>query len=256
MPRRTKYWLSNPCALQRKRATKPKNIWPNITGQVFIRAFDQGMMNSMGGVGYADAEHPCFSVPVPYPYPIGSTQNVSAYFSQPEPIFRLKVFPFITINRDSIVPALHRWMSVGQLEYKAGVSGSPMVVNVNPNSASGCFVSGFSEYEGKIQAFPFDITYTVSCFNRYEASVHPILLYLLKQFPPLGKLYVTDSLGLPRTYEAYLEGDVANLQEIIDPVNRSRGYAITIRVEGELDLADPFFTSAVSGIDLVLHRMY
>lgn len=219
-------------------------IWPKITGIVGLRDFDRGVIRTMDGTGFVDDDTPCFSVAVPYPD--GSVRNVPVYFAQPETIFRKKHFPFITVNRDNISLAMHRWMNVGQLEYRAGVSGTQMMING---------VSGFSNYQAKQQAWPYDFTYTISAFDRYENGVQPILLYLLKHFPPLGKLFVIDSLGLPRTYEAYLEGDIANLQELTDPVNRSRGYALTIRVEGELDLADPYTTSSVSGIDLYLHRM-
>jgi hypothetical protein len=218
-------------------------VWNQITGEVNVRDFDQGVMDGLDGVPFADPTHPCYSVPVPYPD--GSTRNVSAYFDQPEAIFRLKIFPFITIHRDDPTLAMHRWMNVGQLEYRAGVSGTEAVING---------VSGFLAYQAKIQAFPFDFTYTISGYDRYENTAQPILNYLLRHFPPLGKLFVTDSLGLQRSYEAYFEGSVANLQTLTDAVTRARGYAITVRVEGELDLTDPYVTSAVTGLEVFQHR--
>ena len=219
----------------------PIPIWNSATGEVTIRSFDQGIVNSMGALANADSAHPAYSLSVGY----GSlTRNVSVYFDQPEQVFQYKVFPFITIHRE-FEPAPHRWMGVGQLEFRAA-TGNPLLINS---------VSGSDGYTAKIQAYPFDITYTISCFDRYENEVQYLLSTLLRLFPPVGKIYVTDSLGLLRSYEAYLEGGITNLQELIDPVNRARGYALTVRVEGELDLADPYMTTAVTGVDLNLYRM-
>lgn len=227
-------------------------VWNSVVGEVDLRSFDQGVMttlNAIYGGQSADAvPAPCYTIPVLMPD--GTTRYVPAYFDQPEAIFQKMIFPFVSIHREDVVLAMHRWMNVGQLEYKAGVSGTQISVR----QSNGSVVSGFSSYQAQIQPFPYDIPYTISCFDRYENLVQPILKYILRSFPPLGKLFVSDSLGLPRTYEAYQEGSIANLQELIDPVQRVRGYALSIRVEGELDLADPYTTSAVSGITLDLHR--
>lgn len=223
------------------------SVWDQTTGFVSVSNFDAGIFLSMGSLPAQDPEHPCYSLSVPGFPPDNSTQNVDVYFAQPEAIFKRKKYPFITVNRDDFAPAMHRWHSVGQLEYKVPV-GTPLEING---------VSGSSTMGSKIQAFPYDFTYTISCFNRYETTVQPILAKLLKLWPPTGKLYLIDSLGLPRTYEAYMESPIVNLSELIDTVNRVRGYAITIRVEGELDLVDaPVSIDTVTGVDLNLHRIY
>lgn len=218
-------------------------VWNQPTGLVDVRAFDQGVPYSMGAKSMLDPEHPCYSLPVPFPD--GSVQNVSVYFAQPEQIFKKKVYPFITISRE-FEPVMSRWMNVGQLEYKVGVAGTGLMING---------VSGFSTMTSKIQAFPYDFTYTISCYHRYENLVQPILAKLLKLWPPLGKLFVIDSLGLLRTYEAYMESPIVNLSEIIDSVTRLRGYALTVRVEGELDLIDtPMTLDTVTGVQLNIFR--
>lgn len=197
----------------------------------------------MGAIAMADPEHPCYSLAVPFPD--GSVQNISVYFAQPEQIFKRKVYPFITISRE-FEPAMGRWMNVEQLEYKIGVAGTGVKING---------VSGFGTMTSKIQAFPYDFTYTISCYHRYENLVQPILAKLLKLWPPLGKLFVIDSLGLLRTYEAYMESPIVNLQEMLDSVSRLRGYALTVRVEGEIDLIDtPITLDTVTGIDLNIYR--
>lgn len=214
------------------------------TGNVFLRSFDQGVLDSLGAApNPTSLDDPCYSLDVAFP---DGVQKVPVYFSQPEPIFKKMVFPFITVNRDDISLAMHRWMGVGQLEYRHGVSGTQVVIGG---------VSGFSQHESKPQAFPHDITYTISMWDRYETPVQTILAKVLKVLYPVGRLIVYDSLNLQRSYEYYWEGSIANLQEIVDPVTRVRGYALTIRVEGELDLGnDPSTIGSVSGFDLYLNR--
>jgi hypothetical protein len=193
-------------------------------------------------IARSGAVDPCYKLNIP-----GASRNpISVYFAKPEQIFKKKVFPFVSIERDDFSPAMQRWMSVGQLEYKVGVSGTQATINGR---------TGFLMNEIKFQAMPYDFIYTISCFDRYERTVQPILLKLLQQFPPVGKIKVFDSLELERSYECYMEGPVASIHEIVDPTMRVRGYSFTIRVEGQLDLAGPFTTNAVSGVDLRVLRM-
>lgn len=224
-------------------------VWPDLTGQVFLRNFDQGMVDTIGAI--TDPTNPPGDPRFILTVPGATDQTVKVYFAKPEAIFRKKVYPFITIDREEFTPALHRWMGVGQLEYRTGVSGTQIFVQT---SRDGTGVSGFGQYQTKPQAIPYDIVYTVTCFDRYEGPAQAMLLKLLKVFPPVGKVFVSDSLGLNRTYEAYQEGAIANLKEVIDPVTRFIGYAITVRVEGELDLADPSVGNTVTGFGLNLHR--
>lgn len=221
-------------------------VWDQITGNVFIRNFDQGIVETLGAEADPNAFHmvngqkipdPCYKLDV-------DGKEISVYFSQPEPVFQKKVFPFITINRDDMTPAMSRWHGPGQLEHKVGASG----VVVLPNG-----VSGYASSSMKYQAYPYDITYTISVWDRYESTVQTILAKVLRALPPIGRILVKDSLNLLRTYEYYSEGSIANLQEVIDAATRARGYAITIRIEAELDLLDSITTNAVTGIDLSLY---
>jgi len=217
-------------------------IWPYKTGLMTISDYDAGIYRTMGAVPDAtDPLNPCYKLTVPGLDP----DQVPVFWGQPEPIFTKKVLPFITITRDDITPNNARWMSCQQLEYRAGVSGTDMMANG---------VSGFAQYERKIQAQPYDFSYTISCWDRYERPTQLILSKLLKRFPPIGKIFVTDSLGLERTYSSYQDSPITPLHEILDPTRRVRGYSLTIRVEGELDLIDPTNIGSVSGIDLTLYR--
>lgn len=232
-------------------------VHPSQTGEVGIRNFDIGIMDTLGAspdtdglfadkdfkknISNFNANDYCFKLVVP------SVSNgaVPVYFAQPDTPYRAKYFPLITISRDDIVPNLQRWMNVGQLEYRAGIPQSYVVING---------VSGYTQYVSKQQAMPYDFFYTISVYDRYERSVQTVLLKVLQSFPPIGKLFVKDSLGLQRTYEVYQEGGVSPLNEIVDAAQRIRGYSITIRVEGEIDLIAPVDKQAVTGFDLNMIR--
>lgn len=218
-------------------------IWNKKTGEVWVADFDLAMIKGLGGLPDAsDADNPCYAVNIPG----ASSTKVPIYFNQPEQIYKNRKAPSIIIMRDDLSPALNRWMGVGQLEYRAGVSGTEILING---------VSGYTQFVSKPQAMPYDFIYTIVCFDRYERTVQPILKQVLKSFPPIGKLYVTDSLGLLRSYEAKSEGPIPNTKELVDAVNRFVSYTVTVRVEGEIDLTTPTETSGVTGFNLQLHRM-
>jgi hypothetical protein len=217
-------------------------IFNQRTGNVFLRNFDEGVFATLGATpDPTSVPDPCYTLPISFG---NAMKKVPVYFTQPEQIFKKMIYPFITVHRDEVSVAMHRWMGVGQLEYRAGVSGTQMVIGG---------VSGFAQYESKPQAIPHDITYTVSVWDRYEASAQMILQNVLKAMHPIGRLMVYDSLNLQRSYEYYWEGSIASLQELIDPVTRVRGYALSLRVEGELDLTQPVSTDAVTGMNLYLN---
>lgn len=226
-------------------------------GSVGVREFDLGVVQTMGCIpDLTDRNAPCYVLPEPGESSLSQScsttasseaaQRVKVFFSQPEQIFRLKIYPFITINRDEMTPSTTRYMGVEQMDYRKGVSGT---------QATAFGKQGFTEYENKLSAQPYDFVYTISIFDRYEAGAQAILHRVLKLFPPIGRLNVIDSLGVSRSYDAYMEGGVVSLQEAIDPVTRVRGYAITLRVEGEIDLTEPYTTGAVTDFGINLNRL-
>jgi len=215
-------------------------IWNNPTGEVFLRNFDQGVVDSLGALPDASVpEDPCFALYIPGVS--DPTNRVTVYMNAPESIFKFKRFPLISITRQDPTLALQRWMGVGQLESRFGVSGTGIVIGG---------VSGFTQYMSKPQATPYDFTYDILCMDRYETTVQPILRQVLKTFPQIGKLFVKDSLGLQRTYEARSEGSLVPVKENVDPVNRIVSYTVTVRVDGEMDLTSAVTRTAVTGFDL------
>jgi hypothetical protein len=220
-------------------------IWNSQTGQVWIRDFDYGILNGIGAsldTTCSDQQKPTFAINIAGP----TESKVPVFFNDPEQIYKHRHAPSILIQRDDFTPALNRWMGVGQLEYRAAVYGSGGVL-INGTS-------GFAQYVSKPQAMPYDFVYTITCFDNYEGNVQFLVKQVLKSFPPIGKIWVTDSLGLLRSYESRSEGPIPSPRENIDPVNRFVSYTISVKVDGEIDLTDPIVADAVSGFSLNLHR--
>ena len=203
------------------------------TGSVFVRNFDQGVVEALGAVVRTDVlvsvgmrqRHgywidETFTSPTPVP----------VIFNNPEQIYEKKIYPSFLITRNSMEPAMVRWLSVKSIEYTSGVSGTDEVVDG---------VSGFSSIEQKEQAWPFDIYYTVSCYARYEHEAIPMMKRLLKTYRPYSKINLIDSLGGSRSYTVFAETGVQDIGEFVDVADRLKAYSIDIRVEAELDVNDP-----------------
>lgn len=212
------------------------------TGDVFIRNFDQGMVETLGGTVRTLADtnigmglRKGYWIDVPACAPI----EVPIIFNNPEQIYESKIYPSFLITRTSIEPATQRWHSVGQLEYIAGVSGTEEVIRG---------VSGFSKNETKVQAWPVDIFYDVSCFARYEHEAIPMVKTILRVFKPYSRIKLLDSLGQERWYSAFAESGVQDIGELADVADRLKAYTISVRVEAELDLNDPQVSSTVSSV--------
>ena len=217
------------------------------TGSVFIRNFDHGIVEWLGGtVVDMDANNPQnkrrgYAVNVPAAVP----PLVPIIFNSPEQIYEGKIYPSFHISRDSIEPALQRWHSVKQLEYAAGVSGFEEVIGG---------VSGFSKIETKVQAWPFDLFYTISCYARYEHEAIPMLKTILRVFKPYSMINVIDTLGQVRTYTTFAESGVQDIGEFADVADRLKAYSVAVRVEGELDLDDPVIRDTVSQVTNNLNK--
>lgn len=219
------------------------SVWDKQTGEVWIRDFDEAIMKALGAtIDMTNECDPTFAVQING----ASETKVPVWFNQPEMIYKTRHAPSILIMRDDFTPALNRWMGVGQLEYRAGVAGTEYVASNG--------VSGFTQYVMKPQAMPYDYVYTIVCFDRAERNVQPIVKQVLKSFPPIGKIFVTDSLGLLRSYEARSDGPIPSPREVVDPVNRFVSYTVSVKVDGELDLTDPVYTNAATGFDIRMHR--
>jgi hypothetical protein len=217
------------------------------TGTVGIRNFDAGVVETLGAFIADDGN----GLPKYYTKidsgPEGDiacgppgAPGVPVVFAYPEDVLQDYKEPFILVRRDDITAAMDRWQPAG-IQYRAPGKGAVPFIATLPGGAT---VSGFDRMEQLGQAIPYDITYTIQVRARYRGAtgqrnqVNAMFAHVLRIYPPYGKVNVVDSIGDLRGYEAFNEG-ISNTDSVGEVTERSLGFAITLRVEAELDLKDP-----------------
>jgi len=218
------------------------------TGTVTLRDFDLGVVQTMGGVvdkgasGNVDYFLKLSDVDGPPGDP-----GVPIIFSHPEDVFAKKRFPCVIVQRDSLNPAMSRWQGPLQTQYRtAAVSASKFSVT----APDGTVLTGFTKAESLKQAIPYDIGYTISIYStgrdaqdRLHAS--RIFSAISRIYQPYCLVIVNDSVQDVRSYQAYMEG-IAPLDDVLNVSERIIGFALTLRVEGELDFDTPQETNTVT----------
>lgn len=208
------------------------------TGTVTLRDFDRGVVETLGGVVTGN-NYFVFNTGVD---PAPGQPGIPVTFAFLEDIYEHWKKPGFIVSRDDISPAMQRYHP-GALQYNApAATGRPVVVNG---------IQGFTQMETLSQAVPFDLAYTISIVTAGNRnSANKLLDYTLRRFPPYCAIYVLDSIGDQRTYTAWNDG-VAMLDEIIEVSERTIGFAVSLRVEAEFDLAEPEIHSTVTSAPTV-----
>jgi hypothetical protein len=155
--------------------------------------------------------------------------GIPVTFFVPEDAHAMARYPLILITRDSIDVAMQRWHP-GSLQYRAPAS-TAVKVSVDGQE-------GFDRVEYRQQACPFDISYSLMLYCRTRLDGNKMLDYVLRRFPPYCNLRVRDSLGDNRLYTAFMES-VGMLDSENEVGDRLIAFALSLRVEAELDLGDP-----------------
>jgi len=220
------------------------------TGMVDLRSFDEGMVLAIGGrianpagtffeIGDKAAEgNYYFNLPNVSPPP--GLPGIPITFAYPEDIFEKYYIPAVIVRRDDVVADMARWHPGAQQYKTTGIGAIPLALDL-PN---GTRVRGFSSKEYLEQAEPVDLLYTVSILAKHRqgigarSEVNAVFKHVLRIFQAYGQIPVIDSIGDLRTYEAFREG-VSMLDDLSEVSARMVGFAVTVRVEAELDLADP-----------------
>lgn len=209
------------------------------TGIVTLRDFDQGVIETLGATVTDENYFLAVAGIAPPPGVVG----VPVTFAFPDDAYEKYRMPAVVIRRDDLSPATQRWHP-GAMQYRApGEGANPVVASTG--------ASGFDRMEESQQAVPYDILYTISIMARHRGATgqrhqsNLILNHVLRVYQPYCLVRVKDSLGDFRTYEAFNEG-VGMLDEAPGVTERSVGFAITLRVEAELDLNDPAVSKTVT----------
>lgn len=218
------------------------------TGQVFVRNFDQGVVETLGG--YVDTAQGGSKRTYFIDIPAADPMKVPVIWNKPRQAMEAKILPSILITRLDVRPNLTRWHSIAATQYRIGVG--PLEATTLPN---GDTVSGYAEYEQLVQAFPFDLIYSIQVQAFYEHEAIPMVKKILSVYKPYSKINLIDSLSSERTYSVFQENGFSDVSEILDVHDRMKAYSIEIRVEGELDLSDPEINSSALEIITNIHRV-
>lgn len=228
------------------------------TGFVNLRAFDEGIVETLGAkvdpelsnyfLDLVAAETVGFDPPESSPFyrgpvdPRPGLPGIPVTFSNPEDVLEKWSVPCLLIRREGIDPAIERWHP-GLVQYRAPARGAL------PTQYRG--VNGYDRVEQTDQAVPFDLTYSVNIMARNRGApgetnqAGRLLDHVLRIYPPYCRVLVTDSIGDKRSYEAFMDG-VSDLDEVADITDRMIGFSVSVRVEGELDLNDPYVRKLVT----------
>jgi len=167
--------------------------------------------------------------------PNAPAQRALVVFKRPEPTTIDFVLPEITILCDSIVPARNRRASEGNVQYRVPAPGAKRI------SAGGKL--GWSAYEVKPKAEPFDISYTIECWTRSRLLSQVLLQMVMASFPQMGRMTVVDSIGNEGVYAVYQQS-TADLTQLGSMVDRVPAFSVTIKCEAELTEQQRSFTVA------------
>lgn len=209
-------------------------------GIVTIRDFDRGVVETLGAKPIGD--HYYITDLAEYDPP-PNLPGIPVVFAHPEEVFRTQRIPLIEVRRDDINPAISRWHP-GWTVYNVPAYGARPVTSPIPGDTR----KDWNRRETYQQTAPFDILYTISIQARqrqYMAAANHILRYVLGIYQPYSAVYVTDSEGDRRSYEAFLDS-IAPADNVPEVGERMIGFALSLRVEAELDINLPTTHSTVT----------
>lgn len=246
-------------------------------GIVGLRNFDAGVVTTLGaelhdadtGKGpHSDYYIKYGLVPV---VPAPGLPGVPVRFSHPEDVYARFRLPVVVVRRDGFDPAMNRYHP-GHKSWRAPAqTASPVSVTFDQGTNAEQTIYGFDKYETKDTGVPFDLTYTISIYARHRGKgpapetgtptgfagaagsprnqVNKVLDFILRKYPPYCQVLLEDSIGDTRKYSAFMEA-VSHLDEVPEVTERVLGFAVTLRVEAELDLADPETYRAATALTL------
>ncbi len=214
------------------------------SGIVWIRSFDEGVIKSLGGVVRTSGDGKNnFYVPITPGSCMtpGTSLDLPVIFGNPDPLFEKKTYPAFVVTRGSVTPALERWHSQGAMQEFYGVLGTEVVVDGKTR---------YNQVEQSPQAWPYDITYTIAVYSKYEYEAQTLLRHMMMKFPPRCHVSIVDSLGDVRTYDAFVDSDISDLSEIVDISDRVKSYSLSLKVEAEIDLVAPIVNNTVQTVEI------
>lgn len=207
-------------------------------GTVFLENFDVGMVETLGAtVELTPDGSPRYMMSVAGVELAPGLPGIPVFFKNPEDAFQRWTVPCFLLSRDSMPVASARRHSAAT-QYSAPA----------PHAVTRTLLgrTGPSHRVVRPQASPTDLSYTweVLAHDREQAAL--MLQAVLGKFHIDGCMALRDSLGAERLYDAYREGQDP-LDDVFDVGDRTIGFSVQVRVEGELDEYPETVVPTVSG---------
>lgn len=229
-----------------------------FNGRVSIRDYDQGIIESLGAEiveNLEDENHdPGYYVKIPGvlggPNSPRSRDSekllmVPVKFALPEETLITYEVPIILITPESMQPAYERWHP-GTIVYRTK-SKTADTVTINGKT-------GFTEVEEIQQTVPYDLIYSIQALavNRggltgmsASNAIFAIKYYIQSKFPPACAIFVTDSIGDQRSYDAICES-MTRVDSSSETGRRMMGFSFTLRILGvDDDIHQPYTVKTV-----------
>lgn len=210
-------------------------------GTVELRSFDQGVVETLGARVIGDRYYITIEGVEPPP----GDPGIPVHFMYPEDLYANFRYPAFVVSRDDIALAQNRLHPFTQ-QYRAPAKTALYVAASTPSGVQ----SRPDRVEMHDQAVPYDLTYTINIYNTLRGgagrrAANKMLDYVLRIWPTYGQVWVPDSTGQYRSYEAFNEG-IVNLDDNLGISERVIQFAVTLRVEAEYDLATPTVSRTVT----------
>lgn len=225
-----------------RRAVERRALGRERNGQVFVRDFDRGIIETMGAtIRLQEKANYGYFIDIPGVEPPPGMPGIPIVFTLPEDMFEQIRMPWIMITRDEVATAIQRWHP-GTMKYRVPREGA-VETYLEGNV-------GFDGYEEQPMSEPADITYSITLAATRRSglasnALEKLWYFVRKVYKPYGLVIVKDSVGDLRTYNAFREGEF-DATDVIEVGSRVASLGISVRIEGELDIEDPVLSRAVS----------
>lgn len=211
-------------------------------GTVTLRDFDQGVVESLGGKVVNNQYYVTIDGVAPPP----GEPAIPVHFFYPEDLFANARYPLFWVSRDDISIATNRLHPYMQ-QYRAPARDSLPKSVTTPSGVR----DYFDRTVQREQATPYDITYTINMAHTLRGGFggrkagNLMLDHVLRWCPIYSQVFVRDSLGDIRSYEAFNEG-IVSLDDNGSISERVIWFAVTLRVEAEYDLTNELESRTVT----------
>ena len=171
--------------------------------------------------------------------PVVFEGKVPVYFIAGSPPFNPKYYPCILVRRETPEAAMQNGGQAWGVEHRRPATGDVATVTY----PDGTTRTGPRYVEFKAPAVPHQISYEIDIRARGD-SAHQVATQMYRAIsrvlePPGCSVFITDSAGDRRSYDAFIES-VSSSLDMLDLTARDIRWTISVMIHGEIDFMDPY----------------